>query len=437
MRLLCESRSPGIVVLTTILFVFLGSWGPVPSGMRGVHSKNQPSLQPIPEKDNFRCIVLGDSQTTDTSAERIRTQSHRWDAPIIGELVCAGSSSTGFLVNNGTFGVQNLLYRNVDLDGGWLDNGPRDFFAQFASEWEFTEDVTAVGARIGRYRLRFGPGNSDAPWREPWGIGNNLVARIAVRTSAHSIRQFETRAERGGVVDFSTRRLHTLDNFWGVQILEQPIPAGFNPAGDDVGIGIYIPAGQVEEPGQVLQVLGVVIERVGPKGEQIPGMILTYQGRGGWSILDHLNGVSQASRQALAEATRANTILFALGHNPEGSDLTLIETRARLLIERWEQAFAAAGLDRPSLIYLSPWFIDTGFIEVYLRVVESTYHKLANERRSDFVVSYQRLFDELQPDDYDPLRYQMDFFGTHPGNVQSAVNLSQDLYEMIFEGRRD
>lgn len=238
-------------------------------------------------------------------------------------------------------------------------------------------------------------------------------------------------------MDFSTRRLHTLDNFWGVQILEQPIPAGFNPAGDDVGIGIYIPAGQVEEPGQVLQVLGVVIERVGSKGEQIPGMILTYQGRGGWSILDHLNGVSQASRRALAEATHANTILFALGHNPEDSDFTLIETRARLLIERWEQAFAAAGLDRPSLIYLSPWFIDTGFIEVYLRVVESTYHKLANERRSDFVVSYQRLFDELQPDDYDPLRYQMDFFGTHPGNVQSAVNLSQDLYEMIFEGRRD
>lgn len=153
MRLLSESRSLGIVVITIILFVFLGSWGPVPSGMRGVHSQNQPSLQPIPEKENFRCIVVGDSQTTDTSAERIRTQSHRWDAPIIGELVCAGSSSTGFLVNNGSFGVQDLLYRNVDLDGGWLDNGPRDFFAQFASEWKFTEDVTAVGARIGRYRF--------------------------------------------------------------------------------------------------------------------------------------------------------------------------------------------------------------------------------------------------------------------------------------------
>jgi hypothetical protein len=434
MKLLCVSRSSAIVVLAAIMFVFLGSWGPVPGSSRGMHTKNQALVRPIPEMNDFRCIVVGDSQTTDTSAERIRTQAHRWDAPIIGELVCIGSSSTGFLVNNGAFGVPNLLYRNVDLDGSWLDNGPRDFFAQYAGEWEFTDDVTVTGARIGRYRLRFGPGNSEAPWREPWGIGNNLVARIAVRTSVNSIRQIETRAERGGVVDTATRRLHTLNNFWDVQIIEQPIPAGFHPSGDDVGIGIYIPAGQVEKPGQVLQVLGVVIERVGPKGERLPGMIMTYQGRGGWSILDHLNGVSEASRRALAEMTQANTILFALGHNPEGSDFSAIETRARLLVERWEQAFADVGISRPRFIYLSPWMIDSGFIQLYLRFVESTYHKLANEHRSDFVISYQELFDGLRPDVYDPLRYQLDIFGTHPGDVPSAVNLSQDLYEMIFEG---
>jgi hypothetical protein len=391
----------------------------------------------LPDPNNFRCIVVGDSQTTDTSAERIRTQAHRWDAPIIGELVCIGSSSTGFLVNNGTFGVPNVLYRNVDLDGSWLDNGPRDFIAQYAGEWEFQDDITVSGARIGRYRLRFGGNNVDAPWRESWGIGNNLIARVAVRTSANSIRQIETRAERGGVVDLASRRVHNLDNFWGVQIIEQPIPAGFNPFGDDVGVGVYLPSGQIEEPGQVLQILGVVIERVDHLGQRLPGTIMTYQGRGGWSILDHLNGVSEASRRALAEMTQANTVLFALGHNPEGSDLSLIETRARLLVERWENAFEDAGLDRPRFIYLAPWMIDSGFIQVYLLSVESAYKKLASERRSDLMISYQSLFNDLRPDVFDPNRYQLDIFGTHPGDIPTAVNLSQDLYEMLFEGRRD
>ncbi len=411
--------------------------GPKFGAPRGFHPKSRVHPEYIPDPDNFRCIVVGDSQTTDTSAERIRTQTHRWDAPIIGELVCIGSSSTGFLVNNGTFGVPNLLYRNVDLDGSWLDNGPRDFIAQYAGEWVFTDDVTVTGARIGRYRLRFGGNNVEAPWREPWGVGNRLVARIAVRTSPNSIAQVETRAERGGVVDLASRRVHNLNNFWDVQVIEQPIPVDFNPTGDDVGIGIYIPAGQVEEPGQVLQILGVVIERVNDKGQRLPGTIMTYQGRGGWSILDHLNGTSEASRRALVKMTQANVLLFALGHNPEGSDLSLIETRARLLIERWEAAFDDVGLDRPSVIYLAPWMIDSGFIQVYLRVVETTYQRLANEHRSDMMISYQQLFDDLRPDEFDPDRYQLDFFGTHPGDVDSAVNLSQDLYEMLFEGRRD
>lgn len=423
-----------------LLWVLLwcGSWGPVPgTASRSVHHKQMARPSVLPELRNFRCVVVGDSQTTDTSAERIRTQSHRWQAPIIGELVCAGAAETGFLVNNGSFGIAGLSYRFVDLDQGWGDSGPPDFFAQYASEWAVSEDISVQGARIGRYRLRFGGGNTQAPWQEPWGIGNDLIARIAVRTSPRSVTSIETRAERGGTVDFSSRRVHTLEPVWGVQIIEQPIPASINPMGDDVGIGLFLPANHVETPGQVLQVLGVLIERVDPNGQRLPGTVLTYQGRGGWSIIDHLSFLSGASRAALAEMTHANTVLFALGHNPEGGELSNIDTHARLLVDKWESAFASAGLARPRFIYLAPWMIDSGYIQVYLSRVEDVYRQLANEHRGDLMVSYQRLFDDLRPDDFDPERYQLDVFGTHPGNVSTAVNLSQDLYEMIFEQRRE
>jgi hypothetical protein len=420
------------------MLICAGSWGPNPNLDSRIVQRTKPVLASVlPEIHNFRCVVVGDSQTTDTSAERIRTQTHRWDGPIIGELVCTGAAETGFLVNNGSFGIAGLSYRDVDLDQGWGDSGPQDFFAQYASEWAISEDISVQGARIGRYRLRFGAGNAQAPWKEPWGIGNNLIARIAVRTSPRSVTAIETRAERGGVVSFQSRTIHPLSKQWGVQIIEQPIPASINPLGDDVGIGIFLPENQVETPGQVLQVLGVLIERVGTKGQRLPGAVLTYQGRGGWSIIDHINFLSDASRTALAEMTQANTVLFALGHNPEGGALSNIDMHSRLLVTKWESAFSSAGLARPRFIYLGPWMIDSGYIQVYLSRVEDVYRQLANEHRGDLMISYQQLFDDLRPDDFDPARYQLDIFGTHPGNVSTAVNLAQDLYEMLFEGRRE
>lgn len=387
--------------------------------------------------DNFRCIVVGDSQTTGNSAERVRTQTHRWDAPIIGELVCVGASSTGFVVNNSTAGIVGLSYQNIDMDDGWGDGGPSDFFALFGAQWTCGSDIHAPGARIGRYRLRFTGSNIDAPWDQAWGIGQPVVARIAVRTSPMSVDAVETRADRGGLVSFASRTVHPLNKQWGVQIIEQFIPTDFSPNGDDVGVSIYLPAESIEKPGQRLQVLGVLIERVGPKGQRLPGTVLTYQGRGGWSINDHIQKLSGASRAALAKMTQANTILFALGHNPEGGDLSSIETNARLLVAKWESAFVIAGLNRPRFVYLSPWMIDSGFIQVYLQRVESVYTQLASEHRNDMMVSYQEIFDSLRPDVFDPVRYQLDVFGTHPGNIPTAVNLAQDLYEMLFEGRRE
>lgn len=415
-----------------------GAVGPTNKGFeRSLSTKNQSRPAPLPEADNFRCLLLGDSQTTDPSATRIRTQTHRWDAPIIGELVCAGSVETGFLVNNGSAGISGLNYRNVSLEEGWGDGGSPDFFAESAAEWFFENDIPSIGARIGRYQLRFGSGNSHAPWREMWGVGNTLVARIAVRTGPNTIPAIETRAERGGVVDIASRVVHTLDSRSGIQILEQIIPVGFNPQGQDVGVGLFLPSGSLEEPGQVLQVLGVLIERVAPDGTRLPGTIIAYQGRGGWSIEDHINKLSNASRSALAYMIQANTVLIALGHNAESGGIQRIEPNARLLVQKCLTAFSAVGLPRPRIIYLAPWMIDSGFIQAYLANVENVYSHLAQENRADLMISYQRLFDDLRPDVYDPVRYQLDVFGTHPGNESSAVRLAQDLFEMLFEGRRD
>lgn len=411
--------------------------GPVIS-RRDVQPKHQiKQLAPRLSVDNFRCIVVGDSQTTDTSAERIRTQTHRWNAPIIGELVCVGAAETGFLVNNSNAGIGLLVYQNIDMNNGWGDGGPSDFFALYAAQWTCMDDINAPGSRIGRYRLRFGGTNVNAPWDQAWGVGQPLVARIAIRTSPMSVDAVETRADRGDVVSLQSRTVHTLSKQWGVQIIEQFIPVEFNPTADDLGVSIFLPSESVEQPGQKLQILGVLIERVGAKGQRLPGTLIGYQGRGGWSIAKHIEKLSGASRTALADMTHANTILFALGHNPEGGDLSNIETHARLLVDEWESAFASAGLARPRFVYLAPWMIDSGYILVYLSRVEAVYTLLANEHRGDQMISYQRLFDDLRPDQFDPARYQLDFFKTHPGNVSTAVNLAQDLYEMLFEGRRE
>lgn len=430
-------------MLCALCVLMLGVFGPVrgmgvapgATATRAGHGVHEPA--PRFDVRDFRCILLGDSQTTGPSADRIRTQFHRWDAPIIGELVCIGAANTGFVVNNSSFGVDGLSFSYVDLNDGWNDGGPADFFAPNAAEWVMSQDVSAAGVPIGRYRLRFGKGNTQAPWREAWGIGNDLIARVAIRTSPRSVTAIETRAMRGGTADFSGRTVHPINTDWGVQIIEQPIPAGFNPSGDDVGVGLYLPSDHVESPGQVMQVLGVLIERVDEQGRRLPGTLVTYQGRGGWSMNDHIEKISPASRTALADITQANTILFALGHNAEGSNFANIEPRARELVGRWESAFANAGLARPRFVYLAPWMIDSGFIQLYLSRVEDVYAQLASERRGDHLVSYQRLYNDMRPDEFDPVRYQLDIFGTHPGNIPTAVNLAQDLYEMLFEGRRE
>lgn len=354
---------------------------------------------------------------------------------MLGELLGVGASRTGFVVNNSNAGISDLVYRNVDMNLGWGDGGANDFFALFGAQWLCLDDIDAPGSRIGRYRLRFG--NQDAPWDKAWGVGVPLMARIAVRTGPQSIGAVETRPDRGDQVDFSSRKIHQLSKEPGVQVIEQFIPAGFNPGGDDVGVGLYLPDGFVEKAGQKLEVLGVVIERVDAGGERLRGTMVGYQGRGGWSMRDHLDLISPASRMALVEMTDADTVMVILGHNREPGGQGSVEGNLDALVGVWEQAYSMMGRARPRFVFVVPWAISGTDASEYLLEVERVMRARGAMHRRDLVVNYLPLHGYTRPDLYDPDRYRLDAARVHPGDIPTAVNLGQDLFEMLFEGRRE
>jgi len=416
-------------------FLVLAGMGPIQPG-RAVAPKSNQDVGVRLNPSRFRCIVVGDSQTTDPSAFRIRTQTHGWDAPIIGELICVGNSATGFLVNNSNAGQSDIVYQSIEMNQGWPNGGPADFFALFGANWTFLGDINAPGSRIGRYRLRFGISNTDAPWEEPWGVGQPLVAKIAVRTSPMCVDAIETRAERGGISSPGARTVHKLSKQWGIQIIEQPIPIDFNPLGDDVGVGFYLPSSSVEQFGQFLQVLGVVIERVGPKGQRLNGTLIGYQGRGGWSAQEHLDRISPASRSALIEMIDAQYIMMMLGHNQEPGGQASIEPDLLRLVSEWEKAFTVIGRSRPSFVFVVPWAVISESASPYMLEVESVMQMLAADNRRDMLVNYLQRYMYLRPDVYDSAQFELDNALVHPGDIPTAVNLSEDLFEMLFHPDR-
>lgn len=418
-------------VLFVFAVLFTGAFcmgGPVYQGARSKSIKAKPRLSP----ERFRCILIGDSQTTGPNSNGVRTQTHRWDAPILGEFLSSGNGFTGTLVNNSNAGILGIEYQNIDLNVGWPNGGPGDFMALNGANWTCSGDIDAPFSPIGRYRVRFGGINTQAPWDQAWGIGQPLVARIAVRTSPDCVEAVMTRGERGGVMMPGGGTVHTLKKAWGVQIIEQPISVGFNPAGDDVGVGLYLPDGFVETPGQVLQVLGVLIERVGPSGERLNGTLIGYQGRGGWAIEDHLALISPAARVAMIEMFDPDYLMVMLGHNQEPGGEKAIESNLRALIQGWENSFIQTGRDRPGTIYVVPWTIVTETASPYLLTLEAVAVSMANERRSDTVMNYLSYFDNIRPDIVDPELYLLSFAHIHPANIDTAVNLSEDLYDMLF-----
>tara|TARA_R110002072_G_scaffold42064_2_gene117372 strand:- start:30368 stop:31096 length:729 start_codon:yes stop_codon:yes gene_type:complete len=226
--------------------------------------------------------------------------------------------------------------------------------------------------------------------------------------------------------------VHTLNQTDGIQIIEQLIPADFQTDGDDVGVGIFLPSGSVELPGEVLQILGVLIERVDEQGQSLPGTIVGYQGTGGWAIDDHLEKISPASRAALIEMINPEYVMIMLGHNRETNREKGILPNMVQLVQEWEATFAATGRPRPSVIYVTPWAISTPLATDYMKHVESVMGMLAASNWQDMHINFLSRFNDLRPDVYDPKRYQLDNPLVHPGDVPTAINLSEDLYQMLF-----
>lgn len=407
----------------------------LPPSTRGGAGKRAPAVSRL-DPGSFRCIFVGDSQTTLPYPARVMPQMQRWEVDHAGVQIGL-SSSTGGLVHNGSAGLKQVVYECIEPRTGWPNGGPSDYFAQCAANWTFLADVDAPDARIGRYRVGFGDMNSHAPWSSDWGAGQNLVARIAVRTSPNSVGWVDTAPECGGQVAESMRRTHQLSQAWGVQIIEQPIPAWINPLAMDMGVGLYLPDGVEERKGDVLQVLGVVIDRVDSRGIRARGTLIGYQGNGGWCITDHLRHVSRASRMALVELHDADTIVIALGHNREPGGRSDVEPGLRQLVREWESAFTTLGRARPRFVYLTLWPVEDEAAQDYLRHVETVMRELADEHRADQLISMMEFFDYTRPDVVDPERYRLDAFGLHPRDASTATHLAEDLYGMLFEGRRE
>lgn len=391
---------------------------------------NQADSKFILNPNNFRCILVGDSQTTTPDPERIRTQTHRWDVPFVGQEIVIGASSSGYTVNN--FGITNLAYHLVDLNSGWNDGGSEDFFAPSASEWVCVDDVQSPGSRFGRYRINFGSGNINAPYSQPWGVGVDLVARIAVRTGPGTVPAVETRAERGGTVDSSGRITHQLDTIDGIQILEQPIPASIDLFAEIAGVGLYLPSGSIEQTGQTLQVLGVIITRAGMPNQTPNGFMMSYQGRGGWNIQDHLTRTSNLSRRALVRMTDATHVMIMLGHNREPEGSKIFAQRLAELVSAWEASFVLEGYQRPTFVFVVPWPLEGKLASEYLSQVNTDMRSRARLNHRDVFVSFYDYFSGISPEIANPGRYTLDGGHVHPGDIDTAVNLSDDLFHLLF-----
>lgn len=407
----------------------------LPPSTRGGAGRHAPAVSKL-DPDSFRCIIVGDSQTTLPYPARVMPQMQRWEVEHAGVQIGL-HSTTGGLVHNGNAGLKQVVYECIGSRSGWPNGGPSDYFAQCGASWTFLGDVDAPDARIGRYRVGFGSMNSNAPWSSDWGVGENLVARIAIRTSPNSVGWIDTVPESGGEVAATMRQTHQLAQSWGVQIIEQAIPAWLNPLAMDVGVGLYLPDGVEEHKGEVLQVLGVVIDRVDSRGNRARGTLVGYQGSGGWGITDHLQHVSRASRMALVELLGADTIVIALGHNNEPGGRPSVEPGLRQLVREWESAYATLGRPRPRFVYLTLWPAEDEAAQDYLRYVEGVMRTLASEHRADQLISMMEYFGYARPDAIDPERYRLDAFGLHPRDAETATHLAEDLYWMLFEGRRE
>lgn len=408
--------------------------GPLHGAARSIRHKLEfplPSLDP----DHFRVIIVGDSQLSGPNTTGVRTQMHSWDANITGDLVTVGNSSAGYDVTTGVGGSDDVQYQSVDILDGWPNGSTRDFFAVSGHQWLCTGDVDYNGGRIAKFGLNFSQSNTEAPWNEPWAVGEHLIARIAIRTSLSSVPAIQVRPYRGSTVSGAMGNEYALDQEDGIQIIEQLIPAWIDPTAETVGVGLYFPPDVVEQPGMRLQVLGVSFHRANFRWEEEPGTFLGFQGRGSINVWDHIALFSQQSRVALIEMIKPDVVMTMLGHNIENLGIVLYEPGLTSLKSTWDNAFVSAGRETPIHIFVSPWGVGTGLEQPYMRQANVINRQVANRSLKSRSVSLFDQYNGVSPEVFDPVRYNMDFWHVHPGDGPTARSIAFDLYGLIFRNR--
>lgn len=405
--------------------------GQVESSSRSIGIGDQ-LLAPRLNPDRFRAIILGDSQLSGPNANGVRTQMHAWDSDFAGDLLTIGNNAGGYEVTFGVGGSDNLEYQSVDVFDGWGDGGPADFFAVSGHQWTCSDDIDFNGGRIARYRLNFSVINLEAPWNEPWGVGENIIARIAVRTSPNSVPAIQVRPDRGGIIQSQLIRTHALNQDWGIQIIEQIVPASTDPEALQMGIGLYFPPDTVETQGMTLQVLGVSFHRADLDWNEQPGTILGFQGRASMNVWDHVNYFSQQSREALVEMINPNVVMTMLGHNVEDNGFLTYEPGLVMLRSLWDDAFRSAGREPPIHVFVSPWGTGTRIEQPYLEAANRANERVSYTSRKSWNVSLFEFYDGVSPEIFDPMKYNMDFWHVHPGDGPTAREIAQDLYGLLF-----
>ncbi len=388
--------------------------------------------EPLTEFDlnNMRLILVGDSQVASMPGFLIRVHKRYWDMPIAGVFVGAHFIWAGQSVEFDVSMIDGLTSRELTSASSWSGGGPNDFATFRGYEWLCESDVDDPDTAFGAYRHYVEYPNLRPPQYD-WISGRDILVRVAVRTNPSSVPYVETRATRGDLTDKTTGTIHSIQRKHGYQILEQVVPAGFAPDGDGTGVSFFLPDGVEELAGENFQVLGVSMLALNANGNPIPGQVVGANAHSGWRASNHLE-ISQSSRKALIELVDANTVMVMLGHNREHLTGPGFESNYNDLIDLWYGAFESLDRKPPTLISVAPWMIGPEWAPSYLADVQSVMEARSDQDGSIFL-SYLEYFDWQAPDVFDPELYTLDGIRTHPGDSDTAHNLSLDMEIMLHQ----
>ncbi len=382
------------------------------------------TLELKPDPDNFRCVFIGDSQVSSPHGLRMRPYMRLWDLPTVGAFFSTNFIWAGQEILFNVEHIANLSSRELTNPDSWTHGGPRDFMNYRAYEWMCDGDVDDHDSSFATLMLYNDYPNLHS-WPSNWMLNRTLVLRIAVRTTPQTVPLVETVARRGSYLDQSTRTVHKLPQEYGYTIIEQVIRSDFHGDIDGAGVELFMSAGVVESAGMTFQILGSALLVVDEHRRPVPGYVMGAMASPGWGLDDHL-AISQASREAAARLIDANSLIVMLGHNPDSLQEPGVRANYFELMRRLNQSFALNGVGHPVNIHVVPWVTGAPGSFKSLLDISTAMNEYASQSGGQ-VCSFVEYFDNQIPDVFDSELYLLDVIRTHPGNSDTAENLSLDL----------